>query len=112
MTIGKDLEKQLAADNEKEKVPASTISQMIGMTAAWTVETIIGDIEAMIEKGYRPSLEGYIFCLSRIMQHEKAWQCIVKAFSHKGEIVPPKYYKQFGQTEENIIPVPKQRVGK
>lgn len=80
------------------------VSEILGITAQDMKDTIIADIEAMIEKNYRPALEGYILCLSRIINHSTAWECIVEAFHSKNENVPGKYYNQFGKKPGDAPP--------
>jgi len=89
---------------EKYTIPESgtQISEILGITAEDMHEIIVADIIGMIEKGYRTALEGYVLCLSRIIDHKKAWKSIVEAFHQKNEKVPSKYYSQFGQTEEIV----------
>lgn len=83
----------------------SNVSEILGLTAAQDMkDAITGDIEAMIEKGYRSALEGYVLCLSRIISHDTAWEYILEAFRNKNEHVPGKYYKQFGKNPKDIIP--------
>lgn len=75
-------------------------SELLGLTFNDMEEVVIADISGMISKSYRKALDGYVLCLSRIIQHEKAWLCILKAFHLNHETVPKKYYAQFGQTTE------------
>ena len=96
MSVGRDLEKQF----NDPKVDHNTIAAMLGIEASNMVEVIIADIAKMIEQDYRKPLEGYVLCLSRIMKHTIAWNCITEAFSQKNEKVPSKYYELFGQNAD------------
>ena len=102
MSVGKELRE--FAQEPSEKQPSTpthaAVSRMLGITAANMQETIIADICGMIDEGYRPPLEGYILCLSRIVSHNVAWRCITEAFSNKKESVPKKYYDLFGQEQK------------
>ncbi|MHA2279520.1 MAG: hypothetical protein ACXAC5_01325 [Promethearchaeota archaeon] len=81
------------------------VSELLGLTAQDMRDLITNDITQMIEKGYRVALEGYVLCLSRIINHKTAWECIVEAFRAKNEKVPNKYYPQFGyKPDDNILP--------
>jgi hypothetical protein len=80
------------------------VSELLGLTAQDMRELIIDDIAQMIEKGYRVALEGYVLCLSRIINHETAWEYIVEAFRSKNEKVPNKYYAQFGRKPDDLPP--------
>lgn len=101
--IGKELQERFAAKKKADTTSSTTsLSELLGITAVNMIDTITADIVAMIEKDYRRALEGYIFCLSRIMKHDMAWQCILDAFSKTGEKVPKKYYKQFGKDPEQL----------
>ena len=73
-------------------------AEMLGITSAGMSEAIISDIVGMIDKGYRRNLEGYILCLSRIVKHDMAWDCITVAFAKQKESVPAKYYQLFNKT--------------
>lgn len=73
------------------------VTEALGIVNEDLEAVIVGDIAAMIEKDYRPALEGYIFCLSRILDHTKSWEYINKAFNDRNEKVPERYHRQFGQ---------------
>lgn len=83
-----------------QKPDAKIVADVLGIIKEEMQDTIVADISAMIEKNYRPALEGYVLCLSRIIRHDVGWKCITKAFSAKNEKVPQKYYAQFGQLPE------------
>ncbi len=99
MSTPKELRERFA---RPEDIQSPLLSEVIGIISDDMREIIIADIEAMIDKKLRTAMEGYIFCLSRIMRHDLAWEYITAAFSSKNEKVPTKYYTQFGQTEELI----------
>jgi len=81
------------------------ISEILGLTAQEMMkDTVISDIGAMIERGYQSALEGYVLCLSRIIAHDTAWEYIVEAFRSQSEVIPVKYYKQFGKKPEDLPP--------
>lgn len=86
----------------KDTIPETQVSEILGIAATDMHEIIVADIAAMIDKGYRSALEGYVLCLSRIIDHKKSWKSIVEGFHQKNEKVPSKYYSQFGQTEETV----------
>lgn len=84
--------------SESSALPlAPIVAQALSIAAHDIEEIVISDIEAMIDKGYRPALEGYVLCLSRILDHDKTWNYITAAFQQKSEKIPSKYYKQFGK---------------
>lgn len=95
MSIGKELRERFAQKNDSPNLPSAT--DLLGIINKDLEEVIVGDISAMIEKNYRPALEGYIFCLSRILDHTKCWQYINTAFNEQNEKVPERYLNQFGQ---------------
>jgi len=95
MSIGKELRERFAQENDSPDLP--TVTDLLGIIKEDLEEVVVGDISAMIEKNYRPALEGYIFCLSRILDHAKCWQYINRAFSEQNEKVPERYRNQFGQ---------------
>ena len=103
MGAGKELRERFSQPQKAQEQSAS-ISEILGITAISMTETIIDDIVAMIKKDYILSLEGYIFCLSRIMKHEVAWKCIEVAFRKAKTRIPSKYYKQFGVDPHNMPP--------
>ncbi len=106
MSTPKELRERFRSkSSQEEHTPSGTRVQMadiLGLTAEDMHNIIVDDIAGMIDKGYRPAMEGYILCLSRIMSHDKAWKSIIEAFHQKSEKVPSKYYSQFGQTKEQI----------
>lgn len=100
MSINPEILKLRQTSDQEEATVTSESSQvavarLIGITAANMMDTIQSDIESMIEEGLRNQLDGYIFCLSRIVSHKKAWHSINRAFNSKGEKVPQKYKQQF-----------------
>lgn len=104
MSNPRELRERFQPRSTQEKNTSSEvgtqISDILGVAANDMHEIIVGDITGMIDKGYRSALEGYVLCLSRIIDHKKVWKSIVEAFHQKNEKVPSKYYSQFGQTEE------------
>jgi len=98
MSISKELRERFSLPEEKDTSDLSSlVTEALGIANADLEDVIIGDIVAMIKKSYRPALEGYIFCLSRILDHKKSWNYINKAFNECHEKVPEKYHRQFGQ---------------
>lgn len=89
---------------------ASNIAAAIGITAIGMTDTIVNDIYQMLEKEQRYSLEGYVLCLSRIISHKLAWECIHTAFRKKGEPIPKKYFPLFHEEEETSPPLQNQVV--
>lgn len=96
MSISRELRERFAKSEEKIDL-SPIIIEALGIASEDLEAVIVGDIAAMIEKGYRPALEGYIFCLSRILNHTKGWEYINKAFNDRNEKVPERYRHQFGQ---------------
>jgi len=82
----------------------ANVSDLLGIALKDIHEIVVADISKMIEQGYRKPLEGYILCLSRIISHKTAWECVTEAFHKKNEKVPSKYFSQFGQTFDNPAP--------
>lgn len=119
MSIGKELRERFspAKDTPDPVVPATSVSkelrerfspvdtskatatanEALGIMSEDLELVVVGDIVAMIKGNLRPTLEGYIFCLSRIMSHAKGWEYINKAFSECNEKVPERYRQRFGQ---------------
>ena len=100
MSVNPEILKLRQSPNTEESTVASESSQaavarLVGITAINMMDTIQADIESMIDEGLRMQLDGYIFCLSRIVSHKKAWYSISQAFHNKGEKVPHKYKQQF-----------------
>lgn len=103
MSTSKELRERFSQPENTTNV-SSIVNSALGIANEDLEEVIVGDISAMIEKGYRTALEGYIFCLSRILDHTKCWNYIGRAFSEQNEKVPEKYHNQFGQHLPNKIP--------
>lgn len=98
MSISKELRERFAQPEEKNTSGISPIvTEALGIASEDLEEVIVGDISAMIDKGYRKAMEGYIFCLSRILDHNKCWKYINRAFNERNEKVPERYHLQFGQ---------------
>ena len=98
MSISKELRERFAQPEEKDTSDISPIvTKALGIASKDLEEVIVGDISAMLNKGYRKAMEGYIFCLSRILDHAKCWKYINKAFNDHNEKVPERYRQQFGQ---------------
>lgn len=85
----------------------ATFAAALGINTSGMVEVVISDLGNMITKNQRNSLEGYIQCLYRIMSHKVAWECIVRAYTSKNEIVPAKVKKLFGRDEYEVKERPK-----
>lgn len=98
MSISKELRERFAQPEEKDTSGISPIiAEALGIASEDLEEVIVGDISAMIDKGFRRNMEGYIFCLSRILDHAKCWKYINRAFNNRNEKVPGRYHQQFGQ---------------
>lgn len=98
MSISKELRERFARSEEKDTPDLSPlITEALGIANEDLEEVVVGDIVAMINKGYRKALEGYILCLSRILDHTKCWKYINRAFNDRNEKVPERYHRQFGQ---------------
>lgn len=91
--FGRQLETEI-----KESESINALLNFIGNEAQ---KMITEDICDMIEKNMYRQLDGYVLSLSRIMKHETAWNCIIKAFANKNEPIPPCYYQQFGKVLES-----------
>lgn len=105
MSVSRELRERFSRSPENNAAGVSPIvTEALGIANADLEEVIIGDISAMLKKGYYTPLEGYIFCLSRIISHKKAWKCILKAYSDCGQSVPKKYYPHFGQDPDEFLP--------
>ena len=94
-SISRELRERFAKSEEPDLSPI--VTEALGIASEDLEAVIVGDIAAMIKKGYRPALEGYIFCLSRILDHAKGWEYINRAFNSCNEKVPKRYHLQFGQ---------------
>ncbi len=95
VSISRELRERFTKPKESDLSPL--VTEALGIANEDLEAVIVGDIAAMIEKGYRPALEGYIFCLSRILDHAKGWGYINQAFNDRNEKVPERYHRQFGQ---------------
>ncbi len=82
----------------------STLSSLLGITYHNMNDILISDITKMIEDGQKYSLDGYVLCLSRIIKHELAWDCINAAFNKQKEHIPGKYYQLFNCPADHIDP--------
>lgn len=105
MSTPKELRNRFSTQDKPSGV-TTNVSELLGLTIKDMEDTIVSDIAAMIEKGYRAPLEGYILCLSRIMKHETAWNHIVDAFRQQNEEVPKRYYPYFGRNLDEKPPPP------
>lgn len=106
MSTSKELRERFAPKEAKNtSISPEMVNHALGIVTEDLRDVITGDISAMLKQGgaYRRSIDGYIFCLSRIMDHKKAWDYITEAFRSQGEKVPTKYYQQFGQEQEAEI---------
>ena len=107
MTAGKELResfdqlKRTSNINEQQ----TNASAAIGILASQMTDTITDDISEMIERNRRQELDGYISCLSRIMNKKIAWKCILQGYAAKNEKVPTQYAAIF-QAEITSVPPP------
>ena len=96
VSVSRELRERFAKSEEKTDL-SHIVTEALGIANEDLESVIVGDVAAMIQKGYRPALEGYIFCLSRILDHAKGWEYINRAFNSCNEKVPEHYHRQFGQ---------------
>jgi hypothetical protein len=52
----------------------------------------------MVEHGRTAELNGYVYCMFRVLEKRKAWSYIREAFSAAGQNIPTQYYTLFGYT--------------
>lgn len=97
MSISKDLRERFTQPETGTNSVSAIVACALGIANENLEEVIVSDISAMIDKGYRQAIEGYVFCLSRILDHSKCWIYINKAFNDRNEKIPEKYRHQFGQ---------------
>ena len=106
MKPGQELAQQFAQENKQKpdnvQKQTSALSELLGITAMNMVNTITDDIANMIQTGYTKEIEGYILCLSRIMKHDTAWECIQDGFKRTNEKIPQKYYALFGKDPDKL----------
>ena len=93
----RELRERFSKPDQETSPVHVNVKEILGIVSTEMSDIITADIAAMLEKSYTKSMEGYIFCLSRIINHDIAWQSIAAAFSQNNEDVPKKYYKQFGR---------------
>jgi hypothetical protein len=94
-----DFVKQFTQENPATgPIDKVTFANLLGIQAIRMGDTIIEDICSMVSKKQYNSLEGYVLCLSRIMAHKVAWECIMVAFEKSKTSIPPHYYKLFQQS--------------
>ena len=98
--FGREIAKQ-AVTKEPEKAPdkptKAQTKSALGFVLATAEETLISDICKMLREKQMHSLEGYVFCLSRVVKHDEAWHCVCEAFRKCNVPVPGKYYSLFGK---------------
>jgi len=96
MSISRELREQFI-HSKNTTTDSSLVAEALGLARQDLEEVIVSDISAMIKRDYRRALEGYIFCISRILDHTKSWEYITKAFISCNEKVPERYHQQFGR---------------
>lgn len=106
VSISKELRKRFAQPEKSisEEVVAPIVAEALAIAKGDLEDVVVADIKAMIQKGYRSPLEGYILCLSRIIDHKKGWEYLSRAFQECNEKVPERYHKQFGQHLSSVPP--------
>jgi hypothetical protein len=100
MSFTRKIVQQAVKDSDKsepEKPTKTEAKSAIGFILAAAEETIISDLIQMINEKQTHSLEGYVFCLSRVVNHNEAWHCICEAFRKCNAPLPGKYYSLFGK---------------
>ncbi len=101
---GRQLSDQLSNKDQNLDSAQRAAREMVGLISRIAAETVYSDIALMIQKSKRTELDGYIFCLSRVVQHKFAWECIVKAFADQNETVPAKYFSYFNKEKGEDSP--------
>ena len=101
-----DFVKQFNQEDEQstnEPISKETFASLLGIQAIRMGDSIVSDISSMVEKKQYYSLEGYVLCLSRIMAHKVAWECIMLAFEKMKTEIPPHYNKLFHLPQSKIV---------
>ena len=93
MSFGKELRQQLEQQTKpaNEQRAAREIAEVLGIVARGAADAVIDDMVAMIAHAYWKQLDGYVLALSKIMAHDLAWECVLKAFERQKATPPPKY---------------------
>jgi len=92
---------QLSPEYQAEQ--KAVLANLIGMQVSNLDFTIYTDALAMIKNDQRERLDGYIYCLSRIISHEVALTQIQRAYKDVGESIP-KYYLQLFNLDPPPMP--------
>lgn len=103
--------KDIQPSIEKENEVKQAIVNLVGLTLMNLDFAVHQDLCEMIEKGHREGIDGYVLCLSRVVRHELGWELLTKAFEEKGEKVPSKYQRFFGQAPNQVLSKPQWSVG-
>jgi hypothetical protein len=96
MFVGREIEEQIQENPKEDVNPASAI----GLVLSNYHSTILNDLRTMLKKQQTNSLEGYILCLSRVLNHKLAWHLIDQAYRTVNAPIPRRYYALFGQVEK------------
>ena len=82
----------------------ASVAIALGINSIGMVDAISSDILDMLKKNQRYSLDGYVYCLSRIISHATAWECIIQSYKTAGEAVPKKYQQLFDKEIADTSP--------
>lgn len=97
MNTSKTLIQNLREQSQNRLTVKTNVAHLVGIVAKQLDETIYVDVQDMIDKNRREALDGYVYCLSRIVSKSVAWEQIQRAFQDKKEKVPGKYVSLFSQ---------------
>lgn len=112
MSFARDIAKKAGAKNvdisppEKANLNRRDAKTVLGFVLATAEETIISDLIQMLRENKVHSLEGYVLCLARVVNHDESWLCISEAFRTCNAPIPDKYYTLFGKTRDTLSSKP------
>jgi len=88
------------------RLPGEVAAGLLGIIQEGMDEVIPSDLKTMLENNLRQQMDGYVLCMARILEMDRAWSYIEKVFSDERVNIPETYFKLFNRTKDGKEPPP------
>jgi hypothetical protein len=94
--------KQFQPPQERQETDKNIVSNLLGLALSAMDESLAQDLIGLIRKHRQEGMDAYVLCMSRLVNHEAAWEILQRVFAKCNKKLPLKYAPLFGKTPEQI----------